>query len=157
MSGELRTQGTEIWVVNAPTTVLKIGNATALGDFGKQANDIVTTNLDSEAVEKIPGLPDNGDITLTINLAPGDESHKFLNDNAGTGNRFQFCIGYSDGTEPPTAAASAIVPPDAADRTSDVFLAGVKSFRKSVGTDSVVTVQVALSISGAITTTWKTP
>ena len=155
MSGELRTQGTEVWVANGPTTILKIGNNIGLGDFGKQSNDLITTNLDSVAVEKIPGLPDNGDVTITINLNPDDESHQFLELNAGTANRFQFCVGFSDGTEPPTALASEIVPPDAADRTSQTFLAGIKSFRASVGIDAIVTAVVMLSISGGITTVWK--
>jgi hypothetical protein len=157
MSNELRTQGTELWYVSGPTAVTKVGNITAFGDFGKQANDLPTTNLDSTAVEKIPGLPDNGDATLTINVDPSSAAHAYLNSIAGTATRVEFCIGYSDGTTPPTALASAIVQPVAANRTSDKFLAGVKSFRKSVGVDSIVSVSVALSISGAITTVWKTP
>lgn len=156
MSGELRTQGTEIHVANAAATVLKIGNNIGLGDFGKMSNDLITTNLDSVAVEKIPGLPDNGDATLTVNLNPGDESHQFLEENAGTANRFSWCIGLSDGTTPPTAVDSAIVPPIATSRTSMVFTAAVKSFRLSIGLDGIVSAAVAVSISGGITTTWKT-
>ena len=59
---ELRTQGTELYMLDpdasAGNEVLKIGNITGYGDFGKQANDITTTNLDSTAVEKISGLPE---------------------------------------------------------------------------------------------------
>lgn len=156
MANELRTQGTELWYVSGPTTVAKVGNITAFGDFGKQANDLPTTNLDSTAVEKIPGLPDNGEASLTINLDPGSVAHRYLDLIAGASTRVEFLIGYSDGTAPPTAVASAIVAPAASARTSDKFLAGVKSFRKSVGTDSILSVNVALAISGAITTVYKT-
>lgn len=155
MSGELRTQGTELWYVSGPTAVTKVGNITSFGDFGKQANDLQTTNLDSTAVEKIPGLPDNGDASLTINVDPGSVAHKYLESIAGTATRVEFLIGYSDGTTAPTAAANAMVAPVATARTSDRFLAGVKSFRKSVGTDAILSANVALSISGAITTVWK--
>ena len=54
MAGELRTQGTELWYVSAPTAVTKIGNITNYGDFGKTAGDIDVTNLDSTAYERIP-------------------------------------------------------------------------------------------------------
>lgn len=155
MANELRTQGTEIWYVSAPTAVTKIGNVTAFGDFGKQANDLITTNLDSAAVEKMSGLADNGDASLTINLEAGSAAHQYLEANAGTDTRVEFCIGLSDGTTPPTAVADEIVPPVAGDRTSLTFLASVKSFRLSVGVDAIVSVAVSLGISGAITPVWK--
>ncbi|MEJ7746057.1 MAG: phage tail tube protein [Luteimonas sp.] len=156
MSNELRSQGTEIWVANGAMTVLKIGNVTGYGDFGKQSSDIVTSNLDSTAVEKIPGLPDVGDVGLTINLDPGSPAHQFLETNAGNGTRYSWLIGYSDGTVPPTAAANAVVAPAATARSTQRFLAGVKSFRESIGLDGVVSVNVALAISGGVSRVWKT-
>ena len=154
---ELRTQGTEIFYVSAPTAVTKIGNVTGYGDFGKQANPIITTNLDSVAVEKISGLPDNGELTLSINVDSKSTAHQYLETIAGTDTRIEFCLGYSNGTTPPTAVASAIVPPLAANRTSAKFLAGVTSYRETIAADAIVTVVVTLAISGAITKTHKTP
>lgn len=155
MSGEIRTQGSEIWMLDStqsPAALVKIGNTSEYGDFGPQSDDIDTTNLESVAKEKIAGLPDNGDATLNINFAD-IASHRLLNDQVGSGERFQFLIGYSDGTADPTTDGSTITAPSG--RTSDSFLASVKSFRKSVKTNDVIRAVVALSISGAITTTWK--
>lgn len=238
MANELRTQNTEIWMLDplaaSGLEVVKIGNVTAYGDFGKQANDIVTTNLDSVAAEKLAGLPDNGDMSLSINVDPTSNAHKLLEGLAGTAARRNFLIGYSDGTAAPTftkgvsavtvtaagtgytsapavafsggsgtgaaayatvsgglvtgifvtaagtgytaaptvaltggggtgaAATAALVPVDlvaqpATARTSQKFLAAVKSFRESIAVDSVVSVSVALGISGALTRVWKTP
>lgn len=158
MANELRSQGTELWYVSGPTAVTKVGNITSFGEFGKQSPDITTTNLDSVAVEKIPGLPDNGDVGLVVNMDPLSAAHQYLDSIAGTSTRIEFLIGYSDGTVPPTAAAGAIVAPAATARTSDKFLAGVKSFRKVVGgVDGIVGVNVSLVISGGITSVWKTP
>lgn len=238
MSNELRTQGTELYMLDPDATVgnevLKIGNITAYGDFGKQANDIPTTNLDSTAVEKISGLPDNGDLGLTVNVDPKSNAHKKLDSLAGTDARRIFVIGYSDGigiaptvgkgvasiavtaggsgySTAPTvafaggggtgAAATAVVAggvvtgivvtnpgsgytsaptisftggagtgatatatlgnldlvqPAASARTSQKFLAAVKSFRESIGLDSVVNANVSLGISGAMNRVWKT-
>ena len=157
MANELRTQGTEIWHVSAPTAVQKIGNITGYGDFGKQANPIITTNLDSLAVEKISGLADNGELSLSINVDSKSIAHQALEAKAGTAERLEFCIGYSDGTTPPTAVAGAIVPPTAANRTSAKFLAGVTSYRETISADAIVTATVTLAISGAITRVYKTP
>lgn len=155
MSGELKTQGTQIWVLDttqSPAALLKIGNASQYGDFGPQGNDIDVTNLESVAMEKLSGLPDNGDVTLNINFAD-ILSHRWIYANVN-GDRFQFLIGYSDGTAAPTIGpGDTIVPP--AGRTCDAFLASVKSARKSVNTNDAVRATVALVVSGAIDTTWK--
>lgn len=235
---ELRTQGTELYMLDpdasAGNEVLKIGNITGYGDFGKQANDIPTTNLDSTAVEKISGLPDNGDLGLTVNVDKMSVAHQKLDALAGTDARRTFVIGYSDGvgvaptaskgvasvavttggsgySTAPTvtftggggtgAAATAVVAggvvtgivvtnpgsgytsaptigftggsgtgatatatlgnldlvqPASSARTSQKFLASVKSFRETIGLDSVVSANVALGISGAMTRVWKT-
>lgn len=156
MSGELRTQGSQIWVLDttqSPPALLKIGNVSQYGDFGPQGSDIDVTNLESTAMEKLAGLVDNGDVTLNINFAD-IESHRWVYDNVGTGERFNWLIGYSDGTAAPTVGVGDTITPPTA-RTSDGFLASVKSARKSVNTNDAVRATVALVISGAITTTWK--
>lgn len=155
MSGEIRTQGSQIWVLDttqSPPALLKIGNVSQYGDFGPQGSDIDTTNLESTAMEKLAGLVDNGDVTLNINFAD-IESHRWIYNNVGNGTRFDWLIGYSDGTSPPTIVADVLTAPSG--RTCDAFLASVKSARKSVGTNDAVRATVALVISGSITSTWK--
>lgn len=155
MSGELRTQKTHVHMLD--TTIKKIENVADIGEFGEQADDIDVTNLDSDAKEFLTGLPDNGELTLQLNLKATDPVHQKLSDEAGSGNRFPFCVGLSDGTAPPTVAAGALVPPAAADRTSFTFLASVKSFRTGIKTNDAIRVNCTLRISGKITKTWKTP
>lgn len=155
MSGEFKTQGSQIWVLDttqSPPALLKIGNVSQYGDFGPQGNDIDVTNLESVAMEKLSGLPDNGDVTLNINFAD-IVSHRWLYDNVA-GDRFQFLIGYSDGSSAPTISMSDTITPPTG-RTCDAFLASVKSARKSVNTNDAIRATVALVVSGAITTTWK--
>lgn len=154
MSGEMKTQGTQLWVLDttqSPPALLKIGNASQYGDFGPQGSDIDVTNLESTAMEKLSGLPDNGDVTLNINFAD-ITSHRWLYSNVN-GERFQFLVGYSDGTGAPTTDGTTITPPTG--RTVDQFLASVKSMRNTVNTNDAVRSTVALVVSGAIARTWK--
>lgn len=147
MSGEIRTQGTETWVLDttqSPPALLKIGNVTGYGDFGPQADDIPTTNLESVRVEKIAGLPDDGDATLNINLAD-IAAHRFLSRVVG-GERFFWYFGYSDGAADPTIVGDVLTPP--VSRTGDRVYGSVKSFRKQVNTNDILRVTVALAISG---------
>ncbi len=157
MANELRTQGTEAWVVTAATTVSKIGNIVSIGEYGKNAGDIISTNLDSTAVERLAGLPDNGDATFTINVDPQSAAHLFLNAQAGTANRHWFCIAYSDGTTAPTATGSVITQPLASARSSSKFYGAVKSYRfGQITSDGLLQVTVTVGISGAISDVWKT-
>jgi hypothetical protein len=159
MSGEIRTQGTETWVLDetvSPPALLKIGNVTAYGDFGPQADDIVTTNLESTRAEKLAGLPDDGDATLQINVADA-EAHRWLMDNIA-GDRFWWYFGYGDGTTDPTIVGGALTA--ATDRTGEIVYASIKSFRKNVEVNNVLRATVALAISGqdatpGVQTFWK--
>lgn len=156
---ELRTQGFEIFVVTGPTAATKIGNIVQTGEFGKDAgSDIITTNLDSVAVEKITGLSDTGEMEITVNVDPASTAHQFLDTNAGTQNRMWFCVCASDGTTAPTASGSVITPPLASARSSIKFQASIKSFRYGgLSPNGVWNSKIVLALSGAITTTWKTP
>lgn len=158
MSGELRTQDTAIWMLDG--TIKEILNVADIGEFGAQSDDIDITNLKSKAKEKLTGLADNGELSLQINLNPGDPVHQKLSAEAGKGKLFAFCVGLADGTTAPTASAGSppvLTPPAAADRSSFVFLASVKSFRKGIKANDAVRVTCALLISGDIQETWKTP
>lgn len=152
MSGELRTQGTQIWVLDDTATVvsvLEIDNVSDVGEFGPQADDIDVTNLKSTAKEYLVGLPDNGEATLQINFNPQDPVHQFLNDHAGTSTRLQFMVGLSDGTAAPTNVAGVLTTPT--NRTTAKFTASVKSFRGSIKANDADRATCSLRISGAIT------
>jgi len=156
MSGELRTQGTQVWVLDDSHTVvsvLEITNVSDVGEFGPQADDIDKTNLMSTAKEYLVGLPDNGEATLQINFNPQDPVHQFLNDNAGAAPQYQFMVGLSDGTAAPTNVGGTLTTPVA--RTTAKFIASVKSFRGSIKTNDLDRVTCSLRISGAITWHYK--
>lgn len=158
MSGEVRTQGTKVYILEAPTTVSAIPNVVDIGEFGPQADDIDITSFDSAAKEYLTGLADNGELTLQLNLDPGNAVHRLLDSKAGKGDRYKFMVCLSDGPAVPavpTATGGAFTIPT--DRTSYVFEASVKAFRRAIKTNDANRVNCVLRISGAITTTWKTP
>jgi hypothetical protein len=106
---EMKTQGTELYVLDDVTTPgtpapLKIANITNIGELGGQTDDIDTTDLDSKAKEFIQGLPDNGELSLELKLNKGDSGHKFLwkRSKEGGDTRKQYIILGSDGTGAPT-------------------------------------------------------
>jgi hypothetical protein len=154
MSGEARTQKTEIGYLD--TTFKKIPNVADGGEVGPQADDIDSTNFDSDAMEFLTGLANNGEMTLQINLDPQDAVHQQLADEAGSGNRFPFWVGLSDGTALPTVVSGALVPPLASARTSYTFLASIKSFREAFKKNDIVRVNVTIKLSGGITRIWHT-
>lgn len=154
MAGEIRSQHTEVFIINpaaaAGEEVVKIGNVTGIGEYGASAGDIITTNLDSVAVEKMSALPDNGDLSLTINVADGDAGHEFIEDNAGSATRYEVIVCDSTGVALPTWSTGTVTMP--ADRTCRSFLASIKSFRiQGVSPDSVLSASVNFGISGGIT------
>ncbi|HJU39954.1 MAG TPA: phage tail tube protein [Tahibacter sp.] len=153
MSGEVRTQGTKVYVLDTLSTVTAIPNVVDIGEFGPQADDIDITNFDSTAKEYLTGLADNGELTLQLNLDPGDEMHQLLDLNAGKGTKFKFIVCLSDGTAAPTASSGSITAPTG--RTSYQFEASVKAFRRAIKTNDANRVNCVLRISGAIATTWK--
>lgn len=155
MSGEILTQGTELFVLDttvSPPALLKLTNATGFPEYGPESSDIDATNLDSVAMEWLTGLPDNGEVAPTMNLADV-AAHRWLWDNQGTGARFWFFIGFSDGTTDPTTDGSTITPPTG--RSCDIFQASVKTFRNSAEGNDILRATCVLRISGAITRQWK--
>jgi hypothetical protein len=153
MSGEVRTQGTKVYILEAPTTVSAIPNVVDIGEFGPQADDIDVTNFDSTAKEYLTGLADNGELTLQLNLDPGNAVHQLLDSKAGKGDKFKFIVCLSDGSAAPTATAGVITAPTG--RTSYAFEASVKAFRRAIKTNDANRVNCVLRISGAIATVWK--
>ncbi|MDC8013970.1 phage tail tube protein [Tahibacter soli] len=157
MSGEIRTQGTQVYIYDKTATpsadVKQIPNVVDIGEFGPQADDIDVTNFDSAAKEYLTGLADNGELTLQLNLDPASPAHRLLDANAGKGERFKFAVCLSDGTAAPTLVSTVFTAPTG--RTSYLFEASVKAFRRAIKTNDANRVNCVLRISGAIATTWK--
>ncbi len=159
MSNETYSQGFELFLIDDltnPSTpaVVKIGNVTNLGEFGGQADEIETTNLDSVAKEFFKGLADNGEMSLQVNIKKADGAHKLLwklqKLQPSEGDpRKHFIVCGSDGTDLPTVDTNGTFNPPA-DREWWAFDAFVKSFRFPVSVNAIVNATTALRLSGSI-------
>lgn len=156
MSGELKTQGTQLYVIdelNSPNSVLTVGNLSSIDGVGGDASDIDVTNFDSLAMEYLIGLPDNGEAGLGLNLNPQDAVHQFLESIKG-GARYKWAIGMSDGTAAPTIGVGGFTLPST--RTWLTYEASLKRWQYAFATNDAVRINAALRISGEITLTPKT-
>lgn len=91
------------------------------------------TNLASTAKEKLPGLPDEGSLTLDINLDPADTTgHVALRAARESRTLQYFVITYTGGTH------------------TDSFTGYVTGFAVSGGVDAILTAQVTIEITGPV-------
>ena len=75
----MRTQGTLIEYETAtPGTFAAIGQVISFDGPGGKATIIDTTNLQSTAKEKLPGLPDEGAFDMSVNYASDDAGQQAL-------------------------------------------------------------------------------
>lgn len=151
----LKTQGTHIHFYDTTGTpgLRKLAAVTAVPSLsGGAASQIETTTLDElQAKTFIAGLSEPGSITLPFQFDPVEVSHKSL--YALKGTNVDFIVSLSDGTNAPTYASNAIVPPTG--RTSMRFNAAVLDVSIEAGGNDLVRGSVQLQISGGITVTWK--
>ena len=147
----LKTQGTEIWLLDATDSgneVRKIGNITDIGEFGPVSGDIDVTNMDSTAMEYFAGLADNGTVTIGYNYDPANTTQQTLNALVGGANK-RFVIGCSDGTTDVTYTSLFVIPTD---RTTFDFQASIQGMPKGASVNDAWRGTISLRVSGAITT-----
>ena len=73
-----------------------VGEITSIAGPGGSAAVIDVTNLSSAAKEKLIGLPDEGQITLEVNLDPGDAQQIGLKDDRASQTKRDFKITLTD-------------------------------------------------------------
>ena len=83
--------------VFASATFSKIGQVTNIGAPSGEANDIDTTHLESTAKEYLTGLPDNGNIEISMNAVSSDAGHLELIDALDAQERRWLKITWSNG------------------------------------------------------------
>ncbi len=156
MSGEIRTQGSEVFVVDPTATgseIIKLGNITERGPLGGEPASIDITNLDSTRRVSMPGLESDERFTLNINLGDGDEGHEWLEDNAGSVDEYEVIICDSTGVLPPTYSAGVVLPTD---RNCRSFMARVAMFQlQGAAPDGVESVAVGFDITTDVIVTRK--
>jgi len=117
-----------------PEVFTSIGDITDFTGPGGKAKIIDVTNLDSVAIEKLAGLPDEGTLTVTLTWAPSNSQHAgLLSDRANRVKR-NFQMVFSDNAS-----------------TTAAIEAYVLGFTIGGKVDDKVTAKVDLEITGPIT------
>lgn len=145
MSGEIRTQKTEVFVIT-DNVVRKIGNITQTSELGGEPARIDITNLDSVRRVSMPGLESDSRYTLTINIDKDSAHHAWLEDNKSTTTVHTVAICDSQGVAPPTVTSGSIDWP--VDRVTRHFSARIATFQiGGTAPDGVQTASVGFDIT----------
>ncbi len=116
-----------------PEVFTTIGEVVSFDGPGGKATIIDATHLQSTAKEKLAGLPDEGEISMTLNFVPSDAQQTGLRNDRAARTKRNFKIVFTDaGAE--TAS----------------FSAYVLEYKLSVKPDSKVELAVTLEITGPI-------
>ncbi len=134
--GAIRSQGVTVQVTDggSPSTFNNIPGITDFSGPGGQAAVIDTSNLGSSRREKLPGLPDEGQLGLTLNWDPDDTAHALLLTLRNAGTQAEFKVTLTD-TTPKVGT----------------FRGYVLGVAISGGVDQVVKAAVTIEIDGAVT------
>ena len=114
-----------------------VGEVTDFSGPGGQAAIIDVTNLNSTAKEKLVGLRDEGQVSMTLNLSFSDAGQIALRADRATRSRRRAVIKFNDNTT------------DAA-KTKACFDAYVMGFSITGAVDNKVSANAVLEITGAV-------
>ena len=160
-TGVIRSQGTEVFVVDTTTTtdptVVKLSCPTGVSGLGGAADQIQDTCLDTTGDKTyLRGLGNPGQVSIPFNLIPRESSHQLLLTlkDAGTVCPWIVCLSES-ATDPTVDSDGLFVAP--VDRTSFAFNAYISDVNIDVATNEIVRGTITLQRSGTITATWYTP
>ena len=132
------TQGTTIAIYDATTSPITnnpVGSIVSFSGPGGSAAVIPASNLSSTAVEKVMGLPDEGQFTMEVQLDNGDTNGQVaLRTARANRTLLGVRITFSDS---PQATAT--------------FSCYCTQFQVAGGTDALTTASITLEITGAIT------
>jgi hypothetical protein len=120
----------------SPLVYTTIAQRVSIGGPEMSVSVIDVTDLDSDAREKIPGLPDGGSLKLTINYDPQDATHQLL-------------LGF---WADPTVEEWNLVFPDSSTFPFQGFLTGFSP--GGVEVDGKLSADVTIEVTGTITPTY---
>lgn len=149
----IRTQGTQLYTVTAPTTVTEIGQIVSISGLGGARDQIDTTVLTDAERTFVGGFANPGPITLEVVFDPTVASHQLINTLFGTSNVVPWMIAASDGTAAPTATGGAFTA--FSTRSNWRFLGYVSDVNLDFSTNEVIRGTITIQRSGAVTTTAK--
>lgn len=151
----VKTQGTELWVINASNALVKVGCVTAISGISSPREQIETTCLEDDARSFLAGLQSPGQATFTINFDPSDTTHRALETMYGNSNVSHWAIGLSDGTSDPTVGTddNFDLPTSRSWITFDGFIADLPF---DFAQNSVVASNISVQMSGERALFYKT-
>lgn len=137
MSDDVRSQGMTIGVGDAasPEVFTTIDGIQTIGGPTGTATVLDASDLSSTAKEKLIGLRDWGNFTLSTKYDPEDATHAQIRGDLGATDPRNYKITFAD----------------ASPATTWDFAAYVTGFAVSAGVDAILMVDIALEINGDIT------
>lgn len=135
-SNALPAQGLQLKMNSAgsPSVFVAIPELVSFTGPGGSGQVIDVTNLDSEAVEKVMGLPDEGQLTFQINHVPTDDMHIALRAARAAHALRSFQIVFPDDGQ-----------------TTYSFDGYVTGFSDTGGVNATVKASVTIEITGSVT------
>ena len=122
--------------IDTPAVFSKIAEVKTIAGPGGASSTLDTTTLDSAAKEFVPGLKDNGEVSMGLNFVPGDAAQQQMLTDQENLTPAIYRITYSD--KRPTGGSTA------------TFTAYVTNFSPSIGVDALSTADVSLRVSGGV-------
>jgi hypothetical protein len=160
-TGVVRTQGTEVFLIDEVTTtdptVVKLACPTGVSGLGGAADQIEDTCLDNTTDKTYQrGLGNPGQVSIPFNLVPRETSHQLLTTLKNSGDIVKWLVCLSESATDPTVDSDGeFVPPN--DRTSFAFEAYVADVNIEAQTNEIVRGTLTLQRSGVVTPTWYDP
>jgi len=106
----VKTQGSELYFIDPDNNeVVEVGCVTTLTGLTAARDQIETTCLDSLARTYVAGMATPGQAQFTVNFDPADPSHVRLHQLYVLGTSLDWALGWSDGTDIPTADSSGFI------------------------------------------------
>jgi hypothetical protein len=142
------SQGTEFFwstvtTVASTSTSCRVGEITDFSGPGGQAAVIDVTNLNSTAKEKLVGLRDEGQLSLSLNLSFSDTAQTAIRTDRANRTKRKCVIKFNDST-------------DDLVKTKAVFDAYCLGFSVSGAVDQAAKANAVIEITGAVTYTQST-
>ncbi len=143
---KIKTQGTDLFVANTPTTALKLACITSFSGLSGARNKIDVTCFSSVEMESEGGMPDPGEITVGGIYDTADSVFTDLVALKDSGDTVEWYLGGNDGTTAPTVAAGVLTPPTA--RTGFTFQGYVADIAWAMDANSVWKYTLTIQRSG---------
>ena len=134
MSDAISSEGVDLAYDAGSNSFTSIGEVTDISGPGGQATVIPVSHLKSTFAEKLMGLADEGQITCSVNLIPGDAGQKAMRQARKNKTKTPFKITLTDD--------------DATELTFNAFVLG---FSISTSVDTQITGDITLEVTGEVT------